>query len=316
MTITKFLDPKNNFAFTQIFGTEKNKDILVHFLNDILQYEGKQKITEVTFLKTIQDPEIAAFRQSIVDVLCKDQNGDQVIVEMQLSHHKGFEKRAQYYAAKAYSQQILKEDENHKKMAVYAKLKGVIFLAIADFIMFPKKKDIWKSEHLLLDKRTYENDLKAFYFVFIELEKFNKSIRESVTLEEKWCYFFKHADESSLAEIEHLIGSDQIMKRAFEAIDQASWTEEELRTYERITKANLDNLAVEQQKLEDAEARGEAKGIELGKTEGIEIGEARGIEKTAINMLQQKFDPTVIATVTGLTLDEVLKLKNSTQLSN
>ena len=133
MALSKFLDPKNDFCFKQIFGTEKNKDILIHFLNDILKYEGSEKITEVTFLKTIQDPEIAAYRQSIVDVLCKDQNGDQVIVEMQISKHKGFEKRAQFYAAKAYSQQVIKEDENHKKLAVYAKLKAVIFLAIANF---------------------------------------------------------------------------------------------------------------------------------------------------------------------------------------
>ncbi|EKE09428.1 MAG: hypothetical protein ACD_16C00176G0001, partial [uncultured bacterium] len=28
--LTKFLDPKNDFAFRKIFGTEKNKDILIH----------------------------------------------------------------------------------------------------------------------------------------------------------------------------------------------------------------------------------------------------------------------------------------------
>ena len=40
MALSKFLDPKNDFCFKQIFGTEKNKDILIHFLNDILKYEG------------------------------------------------------------------------------------------------------------------------------------------------------------------------------------------------------------------------------------------------------------------------------------
>ena len=49
MSITRFLDPKNNFAFIQIFGREKNKDILIHFLNDILGYTGEEKIKEVTF---------------------------------------------------------------------------------------------------------------------------------------------------------------------------------------------------------------------------------------------------------------------------
>jgi len=53
----KFLDPKNDVAFKKIFGTERNKDILIHFLNDILDFKGKRPIREVTFLKTVQDPE-------------------------------------------------------------------------------------------------------------------------------------------------------------------------------------------------------------------------------------------------------------------
>lgn len=53
MLISRFLDPKNNYAFLKIFGIEKNKDILIHFLNDILGYTGKEVITEVTFLKKI-----------------------------------------------------------------------------------------------------------------------------------------------------------------------------------------------------------------------------------------------------------------------
>jgi hypothetical protein len=63
---------------------------------------------------------------------------------------------------------------HHKKLAVYAKLKAVIFLAIANFTMFPEK-EAFKSEHRLLDTKTYEHDLKDFYFVFLELEKFKYS---------------------------------------------------------------------------------------------------------------------------------------------
>ena len=294
---SRFLDPKNDFCFKQIFGTEKNKDVLIHFLNDILELTGKDRITEVTFLKTSQDPEISAYRQSIVDVLCQDQNGVQLIVEMQVSQHKGFEKRAQLYAAKAYSQQIIKEDENHKKLAVYAKLKGVIFLAIADFIMFPDK-EAWQSTHWLLDTKTYEHDLKDFHFIFVELEKFNKNIEQLETIQEKWAYFFKHAHQSTLAEMDHLIGKDIIIKRAFQAIDQASWSEEELRTYEQITKTRLDNLAVEQQKIEDAEVRGEAR----GKAErDIEIAKAMLKDGDAIEK---------IAKITGLSTAKIVKLKD------
>ena len=52
--MTKFLDPKNDLVFKRIFGTEKNKDILIHFLNDIFERHDNP-IVDVTFLKTVQE---------------------------------------------------------------------------------------------------------------------------------------------------------------------------------------------------------------------------------------------------------------------
>jgi predicted transposase/invertase (TIGR01784 family) len=297
MALSKFLDPKNDYAFKQIFGTEKNKDILVFFLNDILGYEGKNKVTEVDFLKTHQDPQIAAYRQSIIDVMVTSQDGTKFVVEMQLTRHAGFEKRAQYYAAKAYSQQILEEDENHKKMAVYAKLKGVIFIAIANFILFPDKQE-WSSTHHMLDIETYENDLKDFQFVFVELPKFKKNLGELKNIREKWAFFFKHAEECPLSDITRLIDNTPQMQRAFEAIDQASWSEEELNTYEQREKTILDNAVIEEQKIADAEKKGKEEGREEEKIEMV------------IKMLAKNKPIDEIIEFTGLSIEEILKLKN------
>ena len=56
------------------------------------------------------------------------------------------------------------------------------------------------------------------------------------------------------------------------------------------------------------------KAKEEGIAEGIFIGEAKGIERrnieVAINMIKQKLDNKLISSVTGLTLEEILKLKN------
>ena len=73
-------------------GTEKNKDILIHFLNDMLTFKEGSRIQNVTFLKTNQDPVTAAKKTSIVDILCKDEKGNTYIVEMQVAKEKGFEK--------------------------------------------------------------------------------------------------------------------------------------------------------------------------------------------------------------------------------
>ncbi|BET37225.1 hypothetical protein wNi1_11820 [Wolbachia pipientis] len=82
MALSKFLDPKNDVAFRRIFGSEKNKNILIHFLNDILGFSTSDQIMEIEFLSTIMDPEIASDKQSIVDVLCKDSIGNRFVIEM------------------------------------------------------------------------------------------------------------------------------------------------------------------------------------------------------------------------------------------
>lgn len=46
--LSKFLDPKNDIAFRRIFGSERNKDILIHFINDILVFKEATPIVDVT----------------------------------------------------------------------------------------------------------------------------------------------------------------------------------------------------------------------------------------------------------------------------
>ena len=321
MALSKFLDPKNDVAFRRIFGTEKNKDILIHFINDVLELKNSDKIKDVTFLPTIQIPEIAAKKQSIIDVLCKDENGVQLIIEMQVSPQEGFEKRAQYYAAKAYSRQL---NKGSGEGARYIDLKAVIFIAIIDNIIF-KDKIFYKSDHIILDKESYAHDLQDFSFTFIELPKFKITDIDLLTnLTEKWCYFFKHADETSEADLLKLIGSDLVIERAYQELNQFNWTEEELLFYEQETKRIMDNQAAEdyrlkqtqqqimqmQQQIIEAEIKGEAR----GKAEGEARGEARGEEQKALaiakNLLAQKIDIKIIATVTGLSVEQIIKLKS------
>ena len=299
IVLSKFLDPKNDVAFKKIFGSEKNKDILIHFLNDILGFTGSQQIQSVEFLGTIQNPEIAAKKQSIVDVLCKDAEGVKYIIEMQVATTKGFEKRAQYYAAKAYAQQADKGEKYHD-------LKEIIFIAIADCVLFPNKPS-YKSDHIILDKGSYEHDLKDFSFTFIELPKFHKKqIVQLETLIEKWCYFFKYAAKTKVADLEQIIGSDQIIKRAYEALDQFYWSEDELALYEQEIKRVRDNEAVLAQQIDDATEKGVQKGIEQG------IGQGRRLENLVIakRMLGKGTDRNFIKEVTGLSDQDLLNLED------
>ena len=247
--MSRFLDPKNDVAFKMVFGSEKNKDVLIHFINDILGFTGIHEITEVEFLTTIQEPEIAIKKQSIVDVLCRDKTGIQYIIEMQVNPSEGFEKRAQYYAAKAYSRQLNRGQEED---GTYENLKEIIFIAICNCILFPKKKR-YKSNHIVLDEESHEHDLKDFYFTFIELPKFKKSkIEDLENMTEKWCYYFKYAKQTSNEDLQKLTGSDLVIRKAYDALNECNWTEKELIAYDQELKRIRDNKAVEDYKINKA----------------------------------------------------------------
>jgi len=260
MALSKFLDPKNDVAFRKIFGTESNKDILIHFINDILELKDSKKIEDVEYLATVQPT-------------------------------KGFEKRAQYYAAKAYSRQL---NSGSGEDGRYEHLKEVIFIAIANCTIFKDKAE-YKSDHVILDKNSYEHDLQDFSFTFIELPKFKKDkISELETIIEKWCYFFKYAANTSEEDLKKLIGSDLVINQAYEALNQFNWTEQELIAYEQELKRIRDNRAAEDYLVE--------KGIEKGKAK-------RDIE-IAKTMLSKSYSISDISSITGLSAKEIKELNN------
>lgn len=285
MNILKYLNPKNDAAFKKLFGSEQNKDILIHFLNDVLGSFRESPIVEIDFLPTILQGGDSDKKISLVDVLCKDTNGTKYIIEMQASSTKDFEKRAQHYAAKVYGNQARIGRD-------YQDLKEVIFLAIADYVIFPNKSH-YKSDHIVLDKKTYEHDLNDFFFTFIELPKFKKNKEELFSMEDKWCYFFKHAQETTEEDLEKIVGKDNIILKAYKALDQFYWTQGELSEYDAVQISEMNKKADLSQKLDEAKA--------IGKTEGkIEM---------AKNLLRQGFEIDLIASCSGLYKEQIEDLK-------
>jgi predicted transposase/invertase (TIGR01784 family) len=66
----KYIDPRIDFAFRKIFGSEDGKDILISFLESLLGLEGDKRIKEITILDPFQLPKIKAMKHSILDVKC------------------------------------------------------------------------------------------------------------------------------------------------------------------------------------------------------------------------------------------------------
>ncbi|WP_265025547.1 Rpn family recombination-promoting nuclease/putative transposase [Wolbachia endosymbiont of Rhagoletis indifferens] len=296
MALSKFLDPRNDLCFKKIFGTEKNKNILIHFLNDILGFTEINAIQEVEFLSTIMDPEVASDKQSIVDVLCKDSHGNRYIAEMQLARDKGFEKRAQLYAAKAYSRQL-------DKSGNYIDLKKVFFIAISNCSLLPEEVG-YISTHNIRDIKTNGHYLKDFQFIFIELPKFSKSkVEQLESIVERWCFFFKYAEETTEEDLKEIAEKAPIIKLAYDELDKFRWNEKDLVAYEERIMDLRKEEAILEYRLDLATEKGKKIGKEEGKTEGkIEVVKA---------MLANNVDVNTIVKFTGLSISEIEELSGN-----
>ena len=216
-----FADPTSDIAFKKIFGSQQRSHILISFLNAALGFTGKAAIAELEIVAPNQVPHLKNFYDSTLDVRAKDKAGREFIVEMQVEDNKDFAKRACYYTAKAYSQQL-------KKSQKYSSLRPVFFLGILNFNCF--EGDDCISRHLILNEKTKKQELEPFEFAFIELKKFTKKEAELSNIVDKWIYFLKHA--GSLKKAPKTLTKVPEIGEAFEVANQHLWTPEELHVYE------------------------------------------------------------------------------------
>ena len=292
-----FLDPKSDIAFKKLFGNIAHKNILISFLNSVLERTEGEKIVEIIINDPSNVAETPLSKTSIVDVRCTDQKNNQYIIEMQVITQKDYAARAQYYSSLALSRQLASGEK-------YDKLVPVIFVGILDFNLF--KSDNYLSHHFILDNKTHTQELKHLEFHFIELKKFDKEITKLDNILDKWVYFLKNA--VSLQVIPENL-KNSVLEDAFNILAQSNWSKKELEAYDKY----LDAIRSAASQLETAFEKGIAKGMEKGIAEGKAEGKAEGEKKKAIEIANQLLDILDIETVakkTGLSIDEIKSLKN------
>jgi len=279
----KFVDPKTDIAFKKIFGNEAHKNVLIEFLNEMLELE--YPIIDVTITNSYQPPDIFGLKETALDIKATDKAKRKFIIEMQVEKEAAFAKRAMYYSSKVYSQQLKVKEKYHQ-------LKPVIFLGILNFSLFEHEKPL--SRHLILNTQNMEHDLKDLEFNFIELPKFTLQESELETVTDKWMYFLRQAPN-----LDHIPtnSNTEALQQAYQIAEQHTWTAEELEIYE----AQGLKLGKALNALETAHSDGVAEGERKGKVEAM--------QNTARKMLAGGFDVATIATMTDLTPAEIEALK-------
>ena len=289
-----FADPKNDLAFKKIFGNEKHKDILISFLNSVLDLGSP--IKEITIVKSDQVPVIEILKETSLDLKAVDQKGREFVIEMQVEDQKDFQNRSLYYAAKSYAHQL-------KKAEYYKELKPVIFLGILNFNLFDGEEFL--TNHYIINQQTGNRDIKDMELNFIELPKFTKTEKECETLADKWIYFIKNAED--LRVIPENVKVEEI-KLAYETVEQFGWTEEELALYEARSRFVASQMDALETAIFKGIKQGEEIGIKKGIKKGIEKGKKEGEQQKAIEIaknLSDVLDAKTISLKTVLTIQEI-----------
>ncbi len=270
----RFLNIKTDYAFKKVFGSSNSKNILKSFLNSTLELPSP--IDDLTIVDPYNVPKLQGMKETAVDVKAVLEDKTKVIIEMQVINHDGFESRILYNTAKNYANQL---DRGYK----YNLLNPVIALTIVNFKMF--EFDKYKSIFKLFEKENFTEYKDDIQLQFIELPKFDKTIDESTTIEDKWIYFIKNAQDLNIAPA----FKDQNLIEAVDIANTASMSKEELEIQDKREEF------IFMQKS----------GIEKAKRESREEGENSKALEIAKNLKKAGVDITTISNVTGLSREAI-----------
>ena len=306
----KYIDLMVDWSFKKIFGTEVNKDILIEFLKVIFpQYA----ISDITYVPTEQLGIMEDDRKAIFDVLCRTVDGKTFLVEMQRGYQKHFFERALFYTSFPIMKQgkkALAEEARGNRPWDFS-LDGVFFLGILNF----KYEDDEMTEHRyrLMEATSKKLMTDKLEFVFVEVEKFDKSEDELETDLDKWLYLLKNM--SNLLERPERL-RDRIFTKLFDVAELAQLDDEDRIKYIKAMNTERDTY----NQIEYARETGREEGLKVGREKGLEEGHKKGHKEgkeegakqksfdIAKRMLEKGIDVETISELTGLTEKEISKL--------
>ena len=277
------LDPKMDFVFKNIFGSEKHPNILISFLNATLK--PKDLITEVEIKNTDLNKGYIEDKFSRLDVKATTSNNEIINIEIQLKNEYNMIKRSLYYWSKLYSEQLNEgEDYSLLKRTICINILNFKYLKTRMFHSVYRMKEIHTNEEL--------SDIQEIHF--IEIPKLEDGSDEKDMLV-AWIEFLKNPESEKVRSLEMSV--DEIREAKDELIKMSNDdTQREL--YEMRAKTLRDKISA----LNEAERKGIKKGREEGeKNKAIEIA------KSLINL---GLDKESIVKSTGLDLCEIEKLMN------
>jgi predicted transposase/invertase (TIGR01784 family) len=293
--LPEMLDPKVDVVFKWIFGAEENQPLLISLLNAVLGWTGERQIAAVQILNPYLEQEYIDDSYGILDIKVQLGSGELVDVEMQIGDRANMERRSTFYICRLFGDQKITRGR-------YQDLNRAIGINILDFVRIQDSPNYHTRFRL---RECDENfDLTdAIEIHFIELPKLDVELVNYENPLDRWAMFLKGWDNMEL--LERLTEEDPAIAQARKALEKMASDPRAKEIYEQRLKAIMDRNS----DIYEAELKGKREGKREGIREGKREGETEKAYEVARAALREGADVDFVAKITGLSLENIQKLK-------
>lgn len=285
----KYADLLDDEVFKLVFGRESTKDVMIEFLNQVIT---DRKIVDLEFIDKEMHPIERDAKGTVYDMFCKTDDGSRIIVEVQRRKQPFYPERALYYSTFQIQRQVESGAEYYDFLPVYV-------VSILNFRMDNTSENTnVKSVYRIYEETTHRLLTNRITFIFLELEKFQKTLEEldGDILEGMYFCFknmtnlderpdiLKHSVFGKIFEVSELLNMDNVTRS--KVLDKMT-TERDLRNQMRYFKETT---------------------LAEGMAQGIAEGRAEGRTETVKQMLAAGISAETIANALGISVEECLSL--------
>ncbi|MDA1780281.1 Rpn family recombination-promoting nuclease/putative transposase [Bacillus cereus group sp. BY9-3LC] len=282
-----------DFAFKQLFGTNDSEDILIAFLNAMLQKSLESPIASLQ----LEDPHLhrehANDKLSILDISATLDTGTKVNVEIQLNNNHDMMKCSLYYWGKLYTSQL-------QKGMPYSALRKTITINLLNFIMFLDHKEfhttgtLWNTQQ----QKLLSDDIEIH---IIEIPKLTEQWHEEKVNPWKdpfvrWLLLLSANEDEHLTKLleDIAMNRDPILQKAINKWERMSQDSSFRQAYDAREKVLMDEAAkfahAETEGIKRGMEQGIKKGLEKGLEKGIQQGRKEGVQQGKIQMIKSMYD--------------------------
>ena len=280
-TNEKIYNLKNDIIFQTFFARKGNEEFLIDFLNALLKTNIKSiEIREEVNLERLSREE----KGGRLDLQATLEDGTIVSIEMQLKNEYNFEERTTLYAGKVISRETERGTD-------YEDIKQIIMINILGFNMLDVE-DYISETAIVLDKHRDYEVLTGIKWYFIELPKFRK---QNPDMNEKINQWLAFIDDNNKELIDMAENKNETLKKARIEMNYLTGDAEVRRLAELREKWEMDRVSA----------------INHATRVGMQKGMEKGIIKTAQNLIKMGMPIEQIAKATGLSEEEIEKIKKS-----